>query len=477
MSTSGSGLVSGGTQLIAGTSYTSGQGINVSATVSAVISAKRAPATNWQNQQTMITSQVAELKSLQTEMSSLQSAFQNLNDFSGIFSAMNATSSNTTQVSASATSTAVKGSYNVVVNTLASTGASYSNEQASSTISAGALVYSIGGGAAQTIDIPEGTNGSGTTTLSAAATYINQQNLGISASVITDALGSRLVLSATGSGAAASVSVQSAPSGLNFTNVPGTDASLTINGVPIASATNEISTVIHGVTLYLTGPTSSAGVSVQVGTDNSQVVSAVNSFITAYNAVITDLNGQFQYNASLANGTATTANSTDGVLQNDSTARVLQQQLLSIISAAGSDSASSAFNSLAKAGIDMNNDGTLTLNSTALQNALLSNYGDIKAFFQSGGASTFAAKFKGMMMNLNNSADGAIALDIKGLQSNYTALQKNINDLETQLTDLQTTLTNKYAALNTSLQLYPTKLLQIETLLGYRATTNNGSNG
>ena len=475
MSTSGSGLVSGGTQLIAGTSYTSGQGINVSATVSAVITAKRAPETNWQNQQTAITNQITELKSMQTEVNNLQTSFQNLSDFTGIFSAMSATSSDTTLVSANASSSAANGSYNIVVNSLASTGVSYSNEQTSSTIASGALVFSIGGGAAQTINIPESTTGSGTTTLAAAAAYINTQNLGISASVITDSAGSRLVLSSVTSGSAASVSVQSAPGGLSFTNMAGTNATMTINGIPITSSTNQVTSAISGVTLNLAGTTSSSGVTVQVGADTSQITTAIQSFITSYNTVVTDLNGQFQYNANVANGTASTANSTDGVLQSDSTARVLQQQLLSIISVAGSDSSSSSINSLAAVGISMGNDGTLSLNSTTLQNALINNYSDVKTFFQSSGTSTFSQQFNTMMLNLTNPADGAIALDIGGLQSNYTALQKNISDLETQLTDLQTTLTNQYAALNTALQMYPSTLLQIDTLLGYRATTNSSS--
>ncbi len=351
MSTSASGLVSGGTQLIAGTSYTSGQGINVSATVSAVIQAKRAPETQWQNQQLAITNQMTELNSLQGEVTSLQTAFQNLSDFTGIFSAMGATSSNSTQVSAAATSSAVNGSYNIVVSSLASTGVSYSNEVSSATISSGALVFSLGNGAAQTINIPESTTGSGTTTLSAAAAYINRQNLGVNASVITDALGSRLALTSASSGSAASVNVQSAPSGLSFTNITGNDATLTVNGVPITSSSNQITSVINGVTLNLTGTTSNSGVTVQVGADTSQITSAINSFVTAYNAIITDLNSQFQYNGGLAAGTASTANATDGVLEDDSTARVLQQQMLSIISATGSDNSSSSINSLARVGI------------------------------------------------------------------------------------------------------------------------------
>ena len=50
MSSIGSGLTgSNGTQLIAGASYTNGDGINVSQTVDAILQADAAPETAWQN--------------------------------------------------------------------------------------------------------------------------------------------------------------------------------------------------------------------------------------------------------------------------------------------------------------------------------------------------------------------------------------------------------------------------------------------
>ncbi|MDR3764966.1 MAG: flagellar filament capping protein FliD [Acidobacteriota bacterium] len=475
MSTSSSGLVSGGTALVAGTSYTSGQGINVSATVTAILTAKREPETAWTDDETTISNQLTELNTLQTEASSLQSAFQSLSDYTGVFSGMTATSSNSAEVSATASSSAIAGSYNVVVSSLASTGVSYSNSLTSTTISSGALVFSIGSGSAQTINIPESTTGSGTTTLSAAASYINTQNLGVSASVITDTNGSRLVLTSSSSGSAASVNVTSAPSGLSFTNQAGTDASLTVNGVPITSSSNQVTTAISGVTLSLAGTTGSSGASVVVGADTSSITSAISSFISAYNTVVTDLNNQFQYNGGTTTNASTTATATNGVLEDDPTARVLQEQMLSIISVAGTDGSSTTYNSLASLGITMGNDGTLSLNSTTLQSALQSNYSDVQKFFQSTGGATFSEQFNTLMTNLNNPSDGAITLDISGLKSNYATDKKNVSDLEATLSDLQTTLTNQYAALNTTLQMYPTTLLQIETLLGYRATTTSSS--
>jgi flagellar hook-associated protein 2 len=481
MSTSSTGLVSSnGTELIAGASYTDGNGINVSQTVSAILEADRAPETAWQNDQTTITNQETALTNLQTEISTLQTSFQNLSDYSGVFSSLTATSSDTSEVSATAGTAATSGSHTIVVTSLASTGESYSNDVSSGSITAGALVFTLGSGSQQTINIPADSTTDGTTstttTLSNAATYINQQNLGVTATVITDSNGSRLALTSTASGAAASVAVQSAPDGLSFTDIAGTDAALTVDGVPIDSSTNQITTAIPGLTLNLTGTTSASGVTVQVAPSTDQITTAVNSFITAYNAAVTDLNGQFQYNAGVAAGSSSSSStSTSGVLESDASARLIQEQLLSSVSVAGSDSSSSNISTLAQLGITMNDDGTLTLNSSTLASALQSNYGSVQSFFQSTSSSSFAGNFSDLMTSMTDPTNSAIVLDLSGLKSNYTNDQTNINNLETTLANLKTSLTNQYSALNTTLQMYPTTLIEVETELGFRSTTNNSN--
>ncbi len=492
MSTTSTGLVSSnGTELIAGASYTDGNGINVSETVAAIIQADRAPETAWTTDETNITNQESALTTLQTDIATLQTSFESLNDYSGVFDGMTATSSDDSAVTATAGSTATSGTHTVVVTNLATTGESYSNEITSGSISSGALVIEIGTGTAQTINIPADADSTDdTTTLANAASYINEQDLGVTATVITDSGGSRLSLTSTTSGSAASVSVESAPSGLTFTNVAGQDASLTVDGVPIDSATNTVTSAITGVTLDLTNTTSSSGVTVQLAADTSSITTAVSSFITAYNAIVTDLNSQFQYNGGVAAGSTTaSSDSTSGVLESDPSARLIQQQLLAAISVTGSDSTSStstsssssststtsAISELSDLGITMNNDGTLTLDSTTLQSALDSNYSGVESFFESTTSASFAGNFNNLLTNLTDPSDSAVTLDLNGLASNYTTDEDNVNNLETQLTALQATLTTQYSTLNTTLQMYPTNLMEVETELGYRTTTDSSS--
>ena len=98
-----------------------------------------------------------------------------------------------------------------------------------------------------------------TNTLNGLATYINNQNLGVKASVITDSSGSRLALVSQTSGAAGEITLSNDTTGTNgkgmgFTDaVDGKDASLTVDGIPIDSASNTVTGVIPGVTLTLSG--------------------------------------------------------------------------------------------------------------------------------------------------------------------------------------------------------------------------------
>ncbi len=467
-----------GTALIQGTSYTSGAGIDVTSTVNAIITSKQTPETAWKNDQKAITSQEAALATLQTEVASIESSFQSLNDFSGVFSGLTTSSTNSSVVSATTTTGAAAGTHKITVTSLATTGVSYSNAlaTASTTFTAGSLVFSVGSGAQQTINIPgtTTTDASGTTTtsttttLTAAAAYINQQGAGITASVVTDSTGSRLALSSNASGSTGSVNVQSAPGGLSFTNVAGTDAQLTVDGVPLTSSTNKVSTAIPGVTLDLTG-TSASEVGVDVAPDKTKITAAVNSFITAYNAAITDLNNQFQSNGTSASSSAGSTGT--GVLETDSAARITQQQLLSSVSVVTSSNAT--FKTLGSLGITMGNDGTLSLNSTTLASALDNNLSDVQSYFQSTDTTSFASTFANMMSAMTDVTNSPIVLDVSSLKDNYTADQKNIDNLEATLATLRATLISQYSTLDALLKTFPTTLNQINTELGYRTTTSS----
>jgi flagellar hook-associated protein 2 len=450
--------------LFGNTNWMSGNGFDVTTVVNDILNSERGPETEWKNEQTTLTSQESALQGLQSDLSSLDSSYQDLSDFSGVFANLAAMSSDSSVLSASAGSGASAGTHTIEVSSLASTSTAYSTElsSASSSFTGGDLVFQVGDGSQQTISLT-GSNA----TLSAAASYITQQNAGVTASVVTDSSGARLVLTSSTSGSAGSINVISAPSGLGFTTAAGTDASLTVDGVPVTSSSNSVSGVIPGVTLNLNG-TSSSPVTVGVSADTGSIVSAISSFVSAYNTAIGDLNAQLTPSSS-----SSSSSSSSGVLQDDSVVSDLQSQLLSVISTAAGDN--STYQTLAQLGISMNDNGTLSMDTSTLQSALTGNYAAVQSFFQDTSASSFSQSFQNLMSEMTDPTNSPIVLDLNSDQQNYNDLQDNIDNLELQLSDQQTLLTSEYSTINAELQTLPTNVNDVETLLGENTNNNNSS--
>jgi flagellar hook-associated protein 2 len=301
-------------------SPTSGQGFDVSSTVSQIIANLQAVETPWDTQLTALHAQDTALTSIGTDLSTLSSALEPLTDFSGVLSQKEGSSSDTNVLSlTSAASNAVAGSYTVQVNTLAQTSSYYSTAIASSNVlaSGGTLVLSVGG-AAQTITIDSSDD-----SLSTLAAAINAGNYGVTASVITTANGVELSLVSNTSGAAGQITVggsltdSTTGNAVNFTQgQQGQDASLNVDGVPVTSASNTITGAIPGVTFQLVSAAPDTAVQVEITNDNTSVESAVSSFVSAYNTVIGDLNTQ-EGNDTSGNPEPLFGNPTTATLQED----------------------------------------------------------------------------------------------------------------------------------------------------------------
>lgn len=432
--------------ILSTTSLFSGQGIDVTSVVDQLVSAASAPEQAWQTQQQTLQTQESAMNQLNSELSALQSTVQDLQDPSGALGAVTTSSSNSSLATISAAGGTPVGSHVLVVNNLATTSSYYTADVANSStpLSNGAFTLQVGSGSPTTITIGNTDN-----TLTGLAAQINGLNLGVTANVITDANGARLSLVSQNSGAASDLTISADSSGLGFTKaVIGTNASLTVDGVPVSSASNTVTGVLPGVTFNLTGADPSTPVTVGASADPSSVVTAVNNFVNAYNAAIQDLNSQFTYDAS---------SQTSGPLAGDSTARLVQSQLLGFadytVSGAGS------LSSLQDLGISMNDDGTLSVDSSALSNAVSSNYQNVQTFFQS--ASGFATYLNNQLTPLTDPTQGAVYVDLKSAQATYQGLQDQINDFQTYITSQQQQWTTQYNQINVMLQEFP--LLQQQT--------------
>jgi flagellar hook-associated protein 2 len=434
----------------------SSPGIDVTSAVNAAISAARAPENAWNAQLTSLQGQASDINQIQSDVSTLDQDIQGLNSIVGPLSARTVSSSNSALVTASAAAGSTAGNHIVVVNNLATTASWVSNAFANGTTAVPADSFTI---TTSTGTATITTNG--TQTLTDVATQINNANLGVTANVVTDANGARLALVAKSSGAAANFGVTGGAS-LGFAQAAtGLNASLTVDGIAISSASNTVTGAVPGLTLNLQSANPGVQTTLAVQQDVSSASTAINKFVTDYNKVISDLNTEFKFNGS-----------TQGPLATDSTIRNLQSSVLSALGY--SSGGATTVSSIASLGINVNNDGTLTVDSAALQNSLQNNFSDVQTFFQGSALNGFASSLDQTLESFTNASNGAFTVDLKSINDQETDLKNSISNFETNyITPLKAQLTAEYSQAEILLQQLPTLQKQINAELG----NNNNNNG
>lgn len=326
---------------------------------------------------------------------------------------------------------------------------------ASSTLQAG--TFQLGDGTeSANISIVAGT------TLSGLADQINASGLNLSATVVGDSAGSHLAVSST---VGQDVTLSSDPVFQLTQASQAQNASLTVDGVPVSSASNTVTGALSGVTLTLTGTTlSSSPATLTIAANTAEIDSAVSQFVSDYNSAISLLSQQFTYSSS---------SGSQGVLGSDSVVRSLQSALLGSVGfAVPGASSPGAASTLAGLGISMQDDGTLQIETTALNAVLSSNPSSVVSFFQGSASDGFANNMEQQLKTFSAPSSGALAVDISNLTQQYNELQSNVNDFESgYIASQKTLLTAMYSKAEIALQSLPTTLKQIQAEL-----SNNSGN-
>lgn len=425
-------------------------GIDVDATVSQILYAERAPERLMEAQRTKLQLQAASVSQLQMELSALESRVNALKDVSGALNANVATSSNASVFTASASTTAATGKHTLLVSRLATTSTSYSDVVSGTKLPHGSFSLSVGGGQAKTITISDSND-----TLSGFVSYVNGLNVEVTANTLTDAHGTRLVLVSQQSGSAGQISISG--SSIPFAWNKGTDglnAQFTLDGIPLESATNTPSEVIPGVTLTLAG-TSAGEVQLTIAPDSGRARQAIADFVSAYNTIVKNINGQFSYDV---------GSKTAGVLSGDPSVRWLQGVLLS--DAAYAKDKTSPIVNLGALGVRMENDGTLTIDSSKLDDMLKTRFADVQDFFQSTDVQGFARHFGASLDELTDSIDGPIQVDLNGIKAEQESLSGQIEAYEVRMEMRQQLLLEQFSKIDAMLRQLPLLQAQLTAQLG-----------
>ena len=428
------------------TTASQGAGIDVSSIVDQIIFAEQAPERIWQQQQIVLAAQTSSLNSLSSGVNALKAKVQALSDLSGAFAAQVATSSQPDLVTVSAQSNAAAGVHTLIINHLATVSSYYTEPVASSSTTLAHGTFTLASGEGTSLITIDASND----TLDKLSAYINANNYGVQASVINDADGARLALLSKTSGLPGDLSVTLNGTGLVFQkSADGINASFSLDGVPLSSTTNTVSSPLPGVTLNLLAANPAKPVTISVGPDTAGITQAIDDFVSAYNSAIGSVNSQFK----------ASANSGAGPLANNSALRSLQSSLLSDVTY--SVTGNNGVVNLASIGIDLQNDGTLSVDSSKLSSALSTQFADVKTFFQSGVAGGFGNNFSSDLTALTSPATGLLSLNLNENNANQQALTRQINDFEDRLANRRQFLINQYSQVDAMLRQYPLILAQI----------------
>jgi flagellar hook-associated protein 2 len=434
-------------------------GLDTNSIITSLLSIDRQPETLLTQQSTIETARQGALKSIQTSMKSLQTAAQAMRDPSVWANAQTVTSSNPNAVSAVLTGGAAAGGFQIGVTRLASADQVTQSTSLAAASADDVLHIQVGTGTAADVSITAGD------TLTTIASKINaNQNSQVYASVINN----KLVLSGQVTGAANTIAVTSdhtLASDLGVTEtLTANDAKYTINNVSMTSASNIVSNGLAGVTLTLNGTTANDATLVvsAPAPSTSTITTAIQGFVTAYNATIDMITG-YVNDPKVANPT-TDAQREAGMLQGD-------PQLLSILSnlrASVTTSMSGATGGLSYLGtvglstgaavgsgtISQDSlEGKITLDTTKLTSALASNFSGVKALFTNSTGSYASEGLSQRMdaiVNPQAGANGVLAGRMVSEASLIVSYSQQIADIEQRVTLHEAALRTQFTNMETA---------------------------
>jgi len=149
------------------------------------------------------------------------------------------------------------------------------------------------------------------------------------------------------------------------------NAILRVDGIQVSRSSNTIDDVLDDVTLNLLEVSESTG-TITIDTSTEDVTAAIRSFVTAYNSLVAAVDELTAYDVD---------SDTAAALFGDATTRSVKSALQSMISGGLGAGAESAYNNLGQIGISLENDGTLTIDATELNEALEDNFDDVVKLF------------------------------------------------------------------------------------------------
>jgi flagellar hook-associated protein 2 len=216
------------------------------------------------------------------------------------------------------------------------------------------------------------------------------------------------------------------------------NATISVNGLSVSSATNQIDAVVPGLKLNLMETTSSAVV-LSVGRDTTVAKAAITGLVNAYNTFEGVIKGL------TASGSAT---ADEGSLKTDASVKAIRSKMRDFLTSASSTPGTTKQKML-DIGISLQRNGTFKVNQTTLGTALTDYYSDVTKMFSANtdDQTTVGTASRGIAGDLENLIAGYLGykglVDVRAasyaktaavLKTDQTALDSKMESVEARYT-------------------------------------------
>ena len=350
-------------------------GLDTSAIIDGLLSIQQTQLDRIGAQKQQVLIRQTAFEGIEANVVALQAAADQLNSVANdVFSVFEATSSDETVLKVAADGNAAAGNYQVSVMQLAAAEqrASQTLGSAETLLTEGTIEFKVGDREALVISINSDNN-----TLQGVSESINAANGDLSATIINDGSGARLLLTSSETGAENAVTITN-----NTAASSGSQTQLDLSGpavqeasdavinlgsgvgaISISRGTNIFDDVIEGVTLDLQKAEPTDSITVSVSRDTKPAKEAIEGFVSSFNTVMDYIDEQTAYNGETEEA---------GLLLGDSATNSIRDQLRNTLSRTLANLDTDA-NRLSSVGITFDEKSRLTIDSGKLDKALSGN--------------------------------------------------------------------------------------------------------
>lgn len=410
-----------------------GSNLDVNGLVTQLMSTEKRPLDALNLKEASIQARLSAFGSLKSALSGLKNSMQSLRE-AARFEGFRASLGDSSIASVSIAGRPAPGTHALEVTQLAQAQKlkSAAFAETTTTVGSGKITIQFGdytGGtfalnpdrATQTITIDPGSD-----SLAAVRDAINASAGGVSASIINDGSGNRLLINGNAGGTANAMRITVEDADGNNTDASGLsqlaydastggtarlaeaaaakDALFTIDGIAVRKSSNTITDVLAGVTLQLNATNTGKPTTLSIAKDTGATTGAVEAFAKSWNDTARTLRDLSAYNATTKQG---------AILQGDATLLGIQGQLRSVLG-----QALGGGTTLGEVGVEFDANGGLAVNGAKLSAALAAGR-NIGSWFAATGTATDGQI--SLVSSDGNAAAGELGIQITQAAARGTA--------------------------------------------------------